>query len=108
MRSSVSFCAVGSAHPLGDRDEFFSLESVRATGRALEEAGHPVMLTILERRGHSYPRVAEHVNSRAWAFMHAIELDREPKLQLYDAGEQRSCVGIREGNSCVESVDAGG
>lgn len=68
----------------GDRDEFFPLRSVRATVEALKEAGHPVMLTILKRSGHSYARVAARVNSDAWEFMHANRLDAEPKFQPYE------------------------
>ncbi len=39
---------------VGDRDEYFSLPSVRTTQRVLVEAGFPAELNILDGRRHSY------------------------------------------------------
>lgn len=70
---------------VGDRDEFFPLESVKTTERALREAGHPVMLKVLRRRGHAYRSVADIVNREAWGFMKSTALNTDPVFQSYDA-----------------------
>ena len=68
---------------IGDRDEQFSMNSVRSTRAALEKAGHPVQLTILPGQGHVYPGAVLGVNRNAWAFLRAVELPEAPRFQLY-------------------------
>lgn len=91
-RERESFAALAAARrkipvfiAAGDSDEFFPLNSVRTTERAIREAGHPVMLTILNRHGHSYRGVSNAINQAAWAFMKATALDADPKFQPYDS-----------------------
>jgi polyhydroxybutyrate depolymerase len=69
---------------IGDRDEFFPIDSVRETGAAFQNAGHPVQLTILPGLRHDYHRVAARLNPAAWDFLHASELPAEPYYQPYD------------------------
>ena len=68
---------------VGDVDSFFSMRSVRATEAAFEQAGHPVMLKVLPRQGHSYPPVSARVNHDAWEFMRGVELPEPPVYRAY-------------------------
>ena len=69
---------------IGDRDEFFPLDSVQETAAAFRNAGHPVQLTILPGQRHDYHRVASRLNPAAWEFLQASELPAEPHYQPYD------------------------
>jgi poly(3-hydroxybutyrate) depolymerase len=59
---------------IGDKDEYFPLFAVRKTQSALEQAGHPVSVTVLAGHSHAYARVASEVNRSAWEFMKAQRL----------------------------------
>jgi poly(3-hydroxybutyrate) depolymerase len=59
---------------IGDKDEYFPLFSVRKTQSALEQAGHPVSVTVIPGHNHPYADVAVEVNRRAWEFMKANRL----------------------------------
>jgi len=63
---------------VGTRDRFFPLRDVRKTAQALEAAGHPVLLELLEGRGHAYAPVAAEVNEGAWEFLRPVVLDAAP------------------------------
>lgn len=54
---------------IGDRDEFFPIDSVQETATAFRKAGHPVQLTILPGERHDYHHVASRVNPAAWEFL---------------------------------------
>lgn len=69
---------------IGDRDQFFSLDSVRRTEAALRKAGHPVTVNIIRRQDHSYADVASRVNREAWEFLSTVVLDVEPRYVIYD------------------------
>ena len=56
---------------IGDKDEYFPVFAVRKTQSALEQAGHPVSVTVIPGHSHSYAQVAAEVNRDAWAFMRA-------------------------------------
>ncbi len=57
---------------VGTRDRFFPVQDVTSTARALEAAGHPVLLELLEGRGHAYAPVATEVNEQAWEFLRPV------------------------------------
>jgi poly(3-hydroxybutyrate) depolymerase len=59
---------------IGDKDEYFPLFAVRKTQSALEQAGHPVSVTVLPGHNHPYADVALEVNRSAWEFMKANRL----------------------------------
>jgi poly(3-hydroxybutyrate) depolymerase len=63
---------------VGTRDRFFPLQDVTKTARALEAAGHPVLLELLDGRGHAYAPVAAEVNERAWEFLRPVTLGEAP------------------------------
>ena len=59
---------------IGDKDEYFPLFAVRKTQSALEQAGHPVSVTVIPGHSHSYAQAAAEVNRDAWDFMKANRL----------------------------------
>ena len=59
---------------IGDKDEYFPLFAVRKTQSALEQAGHPVSVTVIPGHSHPYAHVALEVNRSAWEFMKANRL----------------------------------
>lgn len=59
---------------IGDKDEYFPLFAVRKTRSALEQAGHPVSVTVIAGHSHAYAQVAAEVNRSAWEFMKANRL----------------------------------
>jgi poly(3-hydroxybutyrate) depolymerase len=59
---------------IGDKDEYFPLFAVRKTQSALEQAGHPVSVTVIAGHSHAYSQVAAEVNRSAWEFMKANRL----------------------------------
>jgi poly(3-hydroxybutyrate) depolymerase len=76
---------------VGDEDEFFPLDAVRATESALRGGGFEVEVKILNGRTHSYAEAAPDVNRAAWRFLKRHELTGEPKYRAYNVGgEHRS------------------
>ena len=59
---------------IGDRDEYFPLQSARRTQSALQEAGHDARLIVMPGHTHDYWKVADEVNRAAWDFMKPIRL----------------------------------
>jgi len=59
---------------IGDKDEYFPLFAVRKTQSALEQAGHPVSVTVIPGHNHPYANVVAEVNRSAWEFMKANRL----------------------------------
>ncbi|HEX8719080.1 MAG TPA: alpha/beta fold hydrolase [Pyrinomonadaceae bacterium] len=68
---------------VGDRDQFFPLDSVRSTESALKGQGFDVRVTVLKGHTHWYYDVADRVNRDAWDFLKARRLDAEPVYQRY-------------------------
>ena len=54
---------------IGDKDEYFPLFAARKTQSALEQAGHPMSVTVIAGHSHAYAQVAPEVNRAAWEFM---------------------------------------
>lgn len=68
---------------VGDRDEYFSLASVRHTEAVLREAGFPVELNILEGRRHSLLDVPAGFNEGVWRFLGSHALEGAPRYAEY-------------------------
>ncbi len=69
---------------IGDRDEFFTMDSVRATQRALLGAGFPVEATIVEGQHHWFDdKTAPTIDAMAWDFLKSYSLDDEPRFVAY-------------------------
>ena len=68
---------------VGDSDQFFPLEAVRATRDALKEAGFPVELIEIANHDHWYYDKAPKFNQTAWEFLKKHELDADPQFRKY-------------------------
>jgi poly(3-hydroxybutyrate) depolymerase len=69
---------------IGNRDQYFSVDSVRQTASHLRKAGHEVSLSIIPRHDHDYGEIAESVNAQAWYFLHSQSLSESAIFQLYE------------------------
>lgn len=68
---------------IGTQDQYFPLESVRATAHALETRGFPVTLTEIPGHTHDYLRFTPDLNIAIWAFLSAQKLPDEPRFRKY-------------------------
>src|SRR5262245_55204026 len=73
---------------VGDRDQYFSLKSVRATRDALTASGFPVELTEMPNHDHWYYDLAPKINEAAWQFLRQHELSSEPLFEEYAAAAE--------------------
>jgi len=68
---------------VGDRDEYFSVDSVQATLRILTRRGIPAELHLLPGRVHSYLDVPADFHDAVWSFLKANALSEPPKFTPY-------------------------
>ena len=69
---------------IGDKDEYFSLTSVRETIRALAGKDFPTQLHITPGQHHGFsPDIAPGVEDQAWDFLKDKALDADPLFQDY-------------------------
>ena len=68
---------------IGTKDQFFSIESVRATARALESRGFPVTLTEIPGHNHDYLHFEPDLDLAIWSFLSAQKLAEEPRFRKY-------------------------
>lgn len=68
---------------IGDSDQLVPLEVVRATSKALKEAGFTVDLIEIANHDHWYYDKAAKFNQTAWEFMKKYQLDGDPQYQKY-------------------------
>lgn len=93
---------------VGDVDPFFPLAAVRATEKALKDAGHPVEVTIIKHHGHRYSHVAPRVNAAAWEFLQRVSLALLviAVLSFVAPGPVAHAQGVPERvRACVEEGD---
>ena len=69
---------------VGDRDQFFPLQTVEATLEALKRAGLPAEAKIMKGHDHGYYTLATSINARAWEFLSQQRLTSEPRYEAYD------------------------
>ena len=68
---------------VGDRDPYFPLASVRATGAALAARGFKVEVTEMPGHDHWYYDLAPRINEAAWQFLKQYSLTDDPRYQAY-------------------------
>jgi len=68
---------------VGDKDEYFSVDSVQATLRVLTQHGIPAELHLLPGRVHSYLDIPADFHDTAWSFLKANVLSEPPKFVPY-------------------------
>jgi poly(3-hydroxybutyrate) depolymerase len=71
---------------VGDRDEYFPVDSVERTARVLAERGVPVELHLLAGRRHAYSDVPDDFHDTVWKFLKAKSLDSAPRFTPYRLG----------------------
>lgn len=71
---------------VGDSDQYFPLDAVRATKAALNEKGFSVQLTEIPGHDHWYYDMAPKINRAAWDFLKTRELAKDPHYDPYDFG----------------------
>lgn len=68
---------------IGTKDQFFPLESVRATADALKTRGFPITLTEIPGHKHDYLHYEPDLNLEIWAFLSAQKLTEDPRFRTY-------------------------
>jgi poly(3-hydroxybutyrate) depolymerase len=68
---------------VGDSDQYFPLDAVRATRDALKNAGFPVELIEIPNHDHWYYDQAAKFNQTAWTFLKKYELESDPQYRKY-------------------------
>jgi poly(3-hydroxybutyrate) depolymerase len=68
---------------IGDKDEYFSMESVENTRRVLADRGFPIAVNILKGRVHRYSDTPADFNAGIWTFLRSHVLPSDPKFADY-------------------------
>src|SRR5262249_37867046 len=68
----------------GDKDQYFSVADVKATGDALKEHGFEVEVTIMKKHDHWYYDLAPKINEVAWEFLKRHDLGADPRYERYN------------------------
>jgi poly(3-hydroxybutyrate) depolymerase len=71
---------------VGDKDEYFSLDSIKETERILTQRGFPAELHLLPGRVHSYMDVPADFHDTVWNFLKTNALTDLPKYAPYRFG----------------------
>jgi predicted esterase len=69
---------------VGDSDNFFSLDSVRATESALKDRQFPIEVKIMKGHDHWYYDLAPEINEDAWSFLKQNTLAADPHHTQYN------------------------
>jgi poly(3-hydroxybutyrate) depolymerase len=91
FREQYEFAAVDYAKrktpisiQVGDKDQFFSVADVKATGDALKEHGFEVEVTVMKKHDHWYYDLAPKINEAAWDFLKKHDLGADPHYERYN------------------------
>ena len=86
---------------VGDRDNFFPLEAVKATEGILKERGFPIDVAIMKGHTHWYYDVAPDINRNAWEFLkhNSLSTDRRHVSYNFGAGSSDSVAPITQINA---------
>ncbi|HEV2962577.1 MAG TPA: alpha/beta fold hydrolase [Candidatus Angelobacter sp.] len=68
---------------VGNKDPFFSLESVHATRDSLAAHGFQPKITEMPGHDHNYYGVAGDVNKAVWDFLRSQQLEEDPEWEEY-------------------------
>ena len=68
---------------IGDRDQYFPMDSVKKTEELLKSNQFPVEVTVMKGHDHWYYDLAPDINRDAWAFLKQHSLNAEPKFTQY-------------------------
>jgi poly(3-hydroxybutyrate) depolymerase len=73
---------------VGDKDQFFPVASVKATGERLKEKGFDVEMTVMKGHTHWYYDAGPKINAQLWEFLKKYELGEEPEYERYQFQKQ--------------------
>lgn len=68
---------------VGDRDNFFPVQAVKATGDRLKESGFDVEVTIIKGHNHWYYDRAPKINEQLWNYLKKHEMKEDPEFERY-------------------------
>ena len=70
---------------VGDRDNFFPLDSVKSTEAALKDRQIPIEVKIMKGHDHWYYDLAPEINQDAWSFLKQNTLTADPHHTQYNS-----------------------
>jgi predicted esterase len=85
---------------VGDRDQFFPMNSVEATEFALKNRQFPIEVMIMKGHTHWYYDVAAEINENAWTFLKQFSLTTDRRHAEYN-----SPGGARDANAALKQVN---
>jgi predicted esterase len=68
---------------IGDKDQFFSMDSVKATQTELNKHGFNAQVVTMKGHDHDYYGVSKDLNPKIWDFLSANKLEDDPSWQVY-------------------------
>jgi predicted esterase len=68
---------------IGDKDQFFSMASVKATQTELNKHGFDAQVEEMKGHDHDYYGVSKDLNPKIWDFLSKTTLDGDPSWQVY-------------------------
>jgi predicted esterase len=68
---------------IGDKDQFFSMDSVKATQTELNKHGFNAQVVTMKGHDHDYYGVSKDLNPKIWDFLSANKLEDDPSWQIY-------------------------
>jgi predicted esterase len=92
---------------IGDRDQYFPIDSVKKTEELLKSNQFPVQVTVMKGHDHWYYDLAPDINRNAWAFLKQHSLSAEPKFTQYGTAQNinRANAFIAELNTIRTKVN---
>ena len=86
---------------IGDRDQFFPIDSVKKTEELLKSNQFPVQVTIMKGHDHWYYDLAPDINRNAWAFLKQQSLSAEPKFTQYGTAQN-----VNQANAFIAELNS--
>jgi poly(3-hydroxybutyrate) depolymerase len=85
---------------VGDRDQYFPIDSVKKTEELLKSNQFPVEVTVMKGHDHWYYDLAPGINRNAWAFLKQHSLNAEPKFTQYATAQN-----AKQANASIEELN---
>src|ERR1044071_6720499 len=85
---------------IGDRDQYFPMDSVKKTEELLKSNQFPVQVTVMKGHDHWYYDLAPDINRNAWAFLKQQSLSAEPKFTQYATAQN-----VKQANAFINELN---
>jgi len=86
---------------IGDRDQYFPIDSVKKTEELLKSNQFPVQVTVIKGHDHWYYDLAPDINRNAWAFLKQQSLSAEPKFTQYGTAQN-----VNQANAFIAELNS--